>query len=305
MTLDTKASPYEVLYANTRYLTREEWLAARKLGLGSSDAAPALGLSPWRSQYELWAEKVGILKERPDNDRFRVGRLAEPLVMELWCEDSEYALDEIERHVMCRSIEHPFMLANPDGLTHDAVIEIKTAHSMDEKRWEAGVPDQYVIQGLHLMAVTGRRKCIFPVMFGWSLPRAFVLNLDGFEDEELAESMASMIVVEAEFWRRVQDKDAPDPDGSESSMMALREQFYATEQGKRIELGEAGQLLIIERELATNKQKIGKQGVDSVKAHLMKMLGDAEIGTVYGETVVTWKANKNGVRSMRFMGEES
>jgi predicted phage-related endonuclease len=32
--------------ASTTQLTREQWLAIRKLGIGSSDAAVAVGLSP-------------------------------------------------------------------------------------------------------------------------------------------------------------------------------------------------------------------------------------------------------------------
>ena len=36
---------------------RRQWLAERVTGIGGSDAAVVLGLSPWKSRYELWAEK--------------------------------------------------------------------------------------------------------------------------------------------------------------------------------------------------------------------------------------------------------
>ena len=43
----------------TKQLPREEWLAVRKQGIGSSDAAAAVGLNPYKSQLELWLEKTG------------------------------------------------------------------------------------------------------------------------------------------------------------------------------------------------------------------------------------------------------
>ena len=45
--------------ASTTQLTREQWLAIRKLGIGSSDAAVAVGLSPYKCPLSLWLEKTG------------------------------------------------------------------------------------------------------------------------------------------------------------------------------------------------------------------------------------------------------
>lgn len=42
----------------TKTLTRDEWLTVRKHGIGSSDAAAVVGLSPYKSQLELWMEKT-------------------------------------------------------------------------------------------------------------------------------------------------------------------------------------------------------------------------------------------------------
>ena len=40
---------------------RAEWLEARKDGLGASDAAALLGLSPWKTNVQLWEEKCGLV----------------------------------------------------------------------------------------------------------------------------------------------------------------------------------------------------------------------------------------------------
>lgn len=44
---------------DTRTMDREQWLEVRKGGIGSSDAAAAVGLCPYKSQLELWMEKTG------------------------------------------------------------------------------------------------------------------------------------------------------------------------------------------------------------------------------------------------------
>lgn len=43
----------------TKDLPRDDWLTVRKQGIGSSDAATAVGLNPYKSQLELWMEKTG------------------------------------------------------------------------------------------------------------------------------------------------------------------------------------------------------------------------------------------------------
>lgn len=40
---------------------RAGWLEARKDGLGASDAAALLGLSPWKTNVQLWEEKCGLV----------------------------------------------------------------------------------------------------------------------------------------------------------------------------------------------------------------------------------------------------
>ena len=44
---------------STKEMDRQEWLNVRKQGIGSSDAAAAVGLNPYQSQLELWMVKTG------------------------------------------------------------------------------------------------------------------------------------------------------------------------------------------------------------------------------------------------------
>lgn len=56
------------------YENRAEWLDGRKKGMGGSDVAAALGLSPWRTPVELWQDKRGESDPQPTSDSMHFGR---------------------------------------------------------------------------------------------------------------------------------------------------------------------------------------------------------------------------------------
>lgn len=286
------AIPYEVVVADTRELARPDWLALRRQGLGSSDAAPAMSMSPWTSAYSLFAEKRGLLPEQPDNERFLWGRLHEPLILDE-AERRHWIKGAAVRGLMVRSKEYPWMLANPDGLTEREVVEAKTADGWDEARWDIGVPDHYALQAHHLMAVTGRRECAFPVLFGGNSLRGFYVEWDEKVGQNVIEGTCAM-------WERIRDNNPPDVDGSEATMLALRAVFTEVAEGKVVDLPES---LIPGLNVRLAKKEIIKRAEaegDVVKAQLMELMGDADTGKLNGEVICTWKANKNGVRSFLF-----
>ncbi|MDP2229241.1 MAG: YqaJ viral recombinase family protein, partial [Moraxellaceae bacterium] len=53
---------------STKGMDREDWLRVRKNGIGSSDAASAVGLNPYQSMLELWLIKTGRDAELPQID---------------------------------------------------------------------------------------------------------------------------------------------------------------------------------------------------------------------------------------------
>jgi putative phage-type endonuclease len=69
---------------DTRTLDRGQWLAVRQGGIGSSDAAAAVGLSPYKSQLELWLEKTGRATTKAEttgmDDPCYWGTMLEPYV---------------------------------------------------------------------------------------------------------------------------------------------------------------------------------------------------------------------------------
>ena len=135
--------------------TEAEWLEFRRTGgIGASEAAAIVGLSPWCDNVELWRRKTGHVSA-PDisnNDAVKYGHDAEPLVRGL------FALDYAERYEteyrggfdMVFHPEHKFIFATLDGRLREkstgrlGVLEIKTTNIVQsmqkEKWWSDGQP---------------------------------------------------------------------------------------------------------------------------------------------------------------------
>jgi putative phage-type endonuclease len=123
------------------------WHAARRRGIGGSDAAALLGMSAYTTRRTLWEIKTGQREGDPGNAYTRCGQLLEAAILDRAYHGHAYPGD---RYGSMRSLAHPFMLANIDG-THDGrLVEIKTTG----KAWR-GVPDHYVCQVRHYLYVCG------------------------------------------------------------------------------------------------------------------------------------------------------
>ena len=64
---------------------RQQWLERRRSGIGGSDVAPILGMSKWRTAYDVWLSKTA---ETPEEDRttmpMLLGNVLEPEVLRLY-----------------------------------------------------------------------------------------------------------------------------------------------------------------------------------------------------------------------------
>ena len=54
-------------------MSRDDWLEHRKKSIGGSDASAVAGLNPWTSPYSVWADKLGLLPPKEENEAMRLG----------------------------------------------------------------------------------------------------------------------------------------------------------------------------------------------------------------------------------------
>lgn len=117
-------------------LTREEWLDYRKKGIGGSDVAAIMGISPFATIRDLYNNKVGILPAIPKEEESNwvakeVGHRLEDLVAEIFVRKTGLKVFPVRK--MFRHPLYPFMLADvdffilfPDGTY--GILECKTCN---------------------------------------------------------------------------------------------------------------------------------------------------------------------------------
>ena len=76
------------VFADTRKMTREEWLDARRNGIGGSDASAILGLNPYSSPLKVYLDKIGKGEEQETNEAMRQGTDLEPYVAERFTKET-------------------------------------------------------------------------------------------------------------------------------------------------------------------------------------------------------------------------
>lgn len=144
-----------IIVAKTTAISYDQWLAARRKGVGGSDAAAVCGLSRYSSPLDVWLLKTGRKPATPDNEAMHWGRLLEPVVREEFARRIGLIVKECP--YILQSREHPFAIANIDGVIVEkdgtkAVLEIKTTNSFTTaKDIEDGLPAEWFCQVQHYL----------------------------------------------------------------------------------------------------------------------------------------------------------
>lgn len=277
---------------DTRSLDREQWLEVRKGGIGSSDAAAAVGLCPYKSQLELWMEKTGRtpVEDAPpgmDDPRYW-GTLLEPYVAVAYSQQTDRKVRKV--NAVLQHPTFPYMLANIDrevvGCPEIQILECKTAGEWGSKLWRDGVPEYVQLQVQHQLAVTNQQAADVAVLLcGQSL------EIHRIERDE--EAISRLMVLEARFWEYVTTDTEPPADGSESAGKALRQLYpgggNAMDFCEDRTLSDTFARLVALREELDVRVKEGEQ----LKQILQQAMGDAA-RAVFATGEVSFKRAQDG-----------
>jgi len=205
-----------LVLVDTANLPEKEWLEYRRQGIGGSDAAAVLGISPFRTARDLFYDKLNIVSTEDDTANWvakKMGHLLEDLVAEIFHAKTGFRIYQIKK--MFRHPEHLFMLADidyfielPDGTT--AILEIKTTnYNAKDKWWHHGeeiVPVYYEVQGRHYMCVMNVDQVYFCCLYGNNEDEVIIRHItrDRMYESEL-------IALEENFWMNHVLAKAPPP----------------------------------------------------------------------------------------------
>lgn len=293
VSLKTK-SPLRLV--STKDMSREEWLQIRKRGIGSSDAAAAVGLNPYQSMLELWLIKTGRdtdLSKVDTNDEdspMYWGTILEPIVAEHYTKHSGNRVRRINAVLQHPASDKSWMLANIDreviGNPDVQILECKTAGEFGSRLWKNGVPEYVQCQVQHQLAVTGKRAADVCVLICGQEIRVHRIE----RDEEL---ITNLIKLEQQFWHYVETHTPPPTDGSQSAARALQV-LYPRDWGNTLDCKEDVSLCGDFDELLDLREQTARlsERESTLKQRIQSAMGEAS-RAVFPNGEITWRRSKD------------
>jgi putative phage-type endonuclease len=280
----------------TKELPREDWLAVRKGGIGSSDAGAAVGLNPYKSQLELWLEKTGrdtaLPKLDPHDEESPAywGNVLEPVVAWHYSKRTKNKVRRINAVLQHPDPDLAWMLANIDreviGADDVQILECKTAGINGARLWKEGVPEYVQLQVMHQLAVTGKQAADVAVLLGGQH-----LEIHRIERDE--QVIARLIELERKFWEYVVTDTPPPADGTDSAEAALR-CLYPEGNGQTVDFSGRAGLAAAYLELKAVRQSIGEKEKREaqLKQLLQQAMGEASRAE-FSHGYISWKKAKD------------
>lgn len=258
---------------------RDQWLAERRKGIGGSDIAALLGMSPFKTPVDLWLDKTGRADPTPDNPAMRLGRELEPAVLARYAEQTGRGVSHIE------TLREGIFVANVDALAPGRVVEAKTSrHGWDD------VPEWYRAQVMWYLG-------FFPRVETGDIAALFLL--DGsfrvYPVERDDATIAGMRELATDWWNRYVIADVAPPPMSEADCKALWKSHKAAKtvvavDGVRDSIGKLKELKAEAKRIATE--------IERHEFAVMREMQDAEILTgADGKKLATWKQNKDSAKT--------
>jgi len=211
----------------------------RRTRLGSSDAAAACGVDPYKTEFEAYAEKRGMVEppDLSDKEAVHFGVVLEDVVAKEYERRTGHTVrrDNITRHAddypwMSASLDRTIVAVDDRG---PGILECKTSDRFLADKWgDTGsdtYPVNYLIQVQHQLRVTNYEWAVLAVLIGGNQFRYYEV----LPRPDLIESMT---ILEVEFWRRVVAGDPPEPDYEHKTTGDLLKNLYPGTDGTTIDL---------------------------------------------------------------------
>ena len=263
------------------YETREEWLEARKLGIGGSDIGALLGLSQFKSPLQVFYEKTeGATQEV--NEAMEIGAAIEPWILDRWLSTLDYSPDVLSELVTIQSNVLPFLIHSPDAILSDwqtahTGVEIKNIRS--DANWDP-LPEFYMAQVQHGLLCSGLDRWIVVALVGGQK----LITREIEPDKEIQ----GRIALEAEkFWTsHVLANVPPEPDGSETDSNVLNRRWGASQD----EIALLPDYCLQDLKTARRQLDASEKKMRKVEQTIKFRMGSKEHAvTESGEKLATWK----------------
>lgn len=267
---------------NTKEISYEEWLKLRKRSIGGSDSASCVGMNQYQSSIALYAEKKGLSKPFEGNGATKLGTFLEDFVAREYMERTGKKVRN--DNYMYMDDEYDFLTANVDRVIvgENAALECKTMGSFGKYDLEAGeIPAHYYCQCQHYMMIMGYEYmdlCIYV------LQKDIYINRINRNEDFIKELRAA----EIDFWQNhVEKSEAPEPDGTESSIEAVKELYSESVSQSEIYIPQVDEMIERHKELSRRIKDLEEEKMQIQAVICSKLgIGGVGVGEKYG---CSWK----------------
>lgn len=258
---------------------RDQWLTARRAGIGASESAAVAGLSSYTTPYMVYLDKLGQLDPLEDTEQMAEGRHMESFIADRFSILTGFPLEQVG---LLQSKQWPWMLASLDyRITGQPVgVECKKTSWRNADKWaDDEIPSEYVIQALHQMAVTGDTHTYVAVKIGDDPVTHRLIERDSLAISRLVEKCEA-------FWKLVQDRNPP---AAEPLDIPVLDKQTATPTQQVILTSDHIELMREKSRIIAEISRL-EHDRDMINATIKQHLGAAEEAvSPSGETLLTYK----------------
>lgn len=291
----------QIICADTDALRTEDellWLELRKQGIGGSEAAGVCGVTKYKTPYQVWLDKTGVYPNTFEgNERTYWGTVLEPIVAHHFAQEHPELVVE-HCPVMLRARDYPWMIGNPDRLLWNAdgemgVLEVKTTGEWMAHEWDGDdLPLPAYFQTLHYAIVTGATFAWCACLIGGQTFVAREVPMDPDIIRELVDR-------EHEFWHQnVLNGVAPRMMSADYETTSER---WPEDNGEVVDLPDPARVWLRDYLAASEALKLAEEQKGAAGNEIRAALGDAKLGLLEDEPVVSWATTARGGRTLRVL----
>jgi predicted phage-related endonuclease len=279
------------------FATKDEWLEARRLSLGGSDAPIVAGVSHYGSPLSLYCEKLGIaeIEENSNAEYLRWGNLLEPLIANEYAAATKRPLVDHGINLFRAGFDFPAHasldreIEPVEGHDGPGVLQIKSSGILSMKQiQEDGIQLDWAVQIQHEIAVMNYKWGSFAILM-------FPSRKLGWVDVERNDRFIDVLLEqERAFTRRLLDHDPPEPDASEATKKILKA-LYPKDSGETVALPVEADEWHTGLVKAKAESKHWNDRADYFENQIKNAIGNATFGLLPDRTKYSWKLqNRDG-----------
>lgn len=269
----------------------DEWYALRRGGITATDLPRILGLSKYGNARSVWHAKRGELPDGGEQSEAGLwGDLLEEPVAQEWARRTG---NEVTRVGILAHHEHPWMRASCDRLIagQRAALEVKTRSAYVSGRWREEMPDDVLAQAAWQRIVGDFDRVEVACLLGGQ-------QLATYRYEQDDELESYLIGAAANVWADVQT-GTPPPVDMDGVLLKLLEQLYPNRAGQQAITQQQAIQLLVDYNGAQHAANEAARAKEAAKATILSLLGAAEVLTLDGEPIFTYRAQETSSVNVR------